>query len=73
MDTILKIALFSFAAACFIGLVLNLLIILFLNIFIYKKNASFPKFKRQVVYAIITGSIIWVIGWSVFLASVEMH
>ena len=73
MDTILKIVVITLLFAFFIGWLLNLIIIFFVNIFRKKRLAEFPTIKRQLIYALPTAFVLFVIGWLLFLANVEMH
>ncbi|MGI9553473.1 MAG: hypothetical protein ACR2NC_01005 [Thermodesulfobacteriota bacterium] len=73
MGTILKIVVISLIVAFFTGWLLNLIIIFFLNIFRKKRLAEFPTIKRQIIYALPTAFVLFVTGWLLFLANVEMH
>ena len=73
MDTILKIVLISFLLAFFTGWLLNLIIILFLNILRKKRLTEFPTIKRQLLYSLPTALVLFVVGWILFIANVEMH
>ena len=73
MDIVIRLAISSFLAAIFLGWILYLTVSFVIRLRKSDDSKKLPSIKRQLVYSIVFGIILWVAAWLFFLANVKMH